>query len=160
MTPDPARAVSYEHLFATFLEAYRAGEPIEDVKVSVAGGKSLRPADVLIISPDKTTHHGWVTTRTHAHEQYANEVKAKAESTPQLTPGIYDNTAPLLCVSAEVAYEAMMDALRDKIDPQMVEVKTNGGHVRPHPAMRPYPRRRRRSDERFRAWSGSQHGIT
>ena len=87
----------------------------------------LRPADVLIISPDKTTHHGWVTTRTHAHEQYANEVKAKAESTPQLTPGIYDNTAPLLCVSAEIAYEAMMDALRDKIDPQMVEVKTNGG---------------------------------
>ena len=127
MTPDPARAVSYEHLFTTFLEAYRAGEPIDDVKVSVADGKRLRPDEVLIISPDKKTHHGWITTRTRAHKQYANEVKEKAESTPQKPTATYDPAAPLPCVSAEVAYEAMMDALRDNIDPFMVEIKADSG---------------------------------
>ena len=86
MTPDPARAVSYEHLFNTFLEAFRAGEPIHDVMVSVADGKQLRPEEVLMISPDKTSTHGWITTRTRASKQYAEEVKAKAESTHRSRP--------------------------------------------------------------------------
>ena len=38
-----------------------------------------------------------------------------------------DPPAPRPRVSAEVAYEAMMDALRDKIDPQMVQVQTDRG---------------------------------
>ena len=128
MTPDPARAVSHDHLFTTFLEAYRAGEPIEDVKVSVAGGKSLPPADVLIISPDKHTHRGWIATRNRAREQYEQEEKAKAESLPDLSKL---SAASGYTVSAEVAYEAMMDAIRDNIDPLMVEVKADCGmHVR------------------------------
>ena len=37
MMPDEDRAVSYEHLFTSYLMAYRQGDQIEDLKVSVAG---------------------------------------------------------------------------------------------------------------------------
>ena len=129
LTPHPARAVTNEHLFNTFLTAYRTGERIEDVKVSVADGKWLPPDEVLIISPDKRTAHGWISTRNRAHNQYADEVREKAQSpeeTPN-TPPPADLSAAKLIVSAEVGYEAMMDALRDNIDPLMVEVETDCG---------------------------------
>ena len=85
---------------------------------------------MLIISPDKKTHNGWLSVRNHAREQYEQEEKAKAESLPDLgkTPHPDDlSAAPGYTVSAKVAYEAMMDAIRDNIDPLMVEVKTDQG---------------------------------
>ena len=55
-TPDidaADRAVSYEHLFTSFLTAYRRGDNVAELKISVAGGKWLRPNELNIISPDK-----------------------------------------------------------------------------------------------------------
>ena len=82
--------------------------------VTVAGGEYRRADKVLIISPDKKTHHGWLSVRNHAREQYEQEEKAKAESLPDLSKL---SVPPGFTVSAEVAYETMMDAIRDNIDP-------------------------------------------
>ena len=43
------------------------------------------------------------------------------------TPHPDDPTAPTSTVAAAVAYEAMIEALRDNIDPLMVEVQTDTG---------------------------------
>ena len=63
-------------------------------------------------------------------DTHEEEEKAKAESLPDVgkTPRPDDlSAAPGYTVSAKVAYEAMMDAMRDNIDPLMVEVKTDCG---------------------------------
>ena len=67
-----------------------------------------------------------------AQAQYDEET-AEAQSLEDYgnTPHPADLTAPKLIVSADVGYEAMMDALRDNIDPLMVEVETEcGQHIR------------------------------
>ena len=128
MVPDEGFATTYEHLFTSYLTAYRNGYPVKNMLVTVAGGEYRRADKVLIISPDKKTHHGWLSVRNHAREQYEQEEKAKAESLPDLSKL---SVPPGFTVSAEVAYETMMDAIRDNIDPLMVEVKTDCGmHLR------------------------------
>ena len=130
MMPDEEFATTYEHLFTSYLNAYRKGYPVDNMLVSVAGGEYRRADKVLIISPDKKTHHGWLTVRNHAREQYEQEEKAKAQSLEDFgkTPHPDDLSAATgYTVNTEVAYEAMMDAIRDNIDPLMVEVKTDCG---------------------------------
>ena len=44
---------AHEHLFTSFLTAYRQGDNVAELTISVAGGKWLRPNELNIISPDK-----------------------------------------------------------------------------------------------------------
>ena len=127
---DPAdRAVSREHLFTSFLTAYRQGDNVAELKISVAGGKWLRPNELNIISPDKHMPIGWLSVRNHAREQYQQEIQARNKELEECrqTPHPDDLSAPASTVAAAVAHDAMMDAMRDNIDPLMVEVKTDGG---------------------------------
>ncbi len=127
---DPAdRAVSREHLFTSFLTAYRRGDNVAELTISVAGGKWLRPNELNIISPDKHTNIGWLSVRNHAREQHQQEIQARDKELEECRQTFHPDelSAPAYTVTITVAHEAMMDAMRDNIDPLMVEVKTDAG---------------------------------
>ena len=135
-TPEPTpniddvdRKVSYEHLFTSFLTAYRQGDNVAELTISVAGGKWLRPNELNIVSTDKHMPIGWLSVRNQAREQHQQETQARNKELEEYgqTPHPDDLSAPAHTVAAAVAHDAMMDAMRDNIDPLMVEVKTDAG---------------------------------
>ena len=85
--------------------------------------QSMFPTDERDVPPPPEDAED-VPTQAEYDEETA---KAQALEDYGKTPHPDDFSAPDLIVSAEVGYEAMMDALLDNIDPLMVEVETDCG---------------------------------
>ena len=81
------------------------------------GGAIIQQLSLFDETPDQP-HDARATRAAYNDEQL--------ESFGQ-TPHPDDPTAPTSTVAAAVAYEAMIEALRDNIDPLMVEVQTDTG---------------------------------
>ena len=108
---DNLTTVTYGDLFTVFLQAYREGRDPADAMIYTRLGRNMSVQDVPIQPTPEGTPIHWRAIRDHARAEWESHL---AEQQPKTA-------------SAEVAYEAMMDALRDKIDPFMVEIKADSG---------------------------------